>query len=188
MGGNKSRRHKQSKRSQQPTAAVTGNWYRRLALGWKILIFAVGVPGLYIGIVGALPKVSVTAGQTFGAHHPLAFPLVISNDGNLAVHSVELRCIVNEFLTSDNVLISNSESTNLSSIHIGDLAAGGTTTEFCGDIPVGGPTNPPRYKRARVIVNLSFRPDFLPWRKVRSFTFRGAVSEDGQLHWLKTSN
>jgi hypothetical protein len=184
MRGNKRTKHRKTKRSKQPKQEEASNWYTRLALGWRILIFALGVPGLYLGILGLLPKVSVTPGELVRDYDPFSVPFVVSNDGPLPMHDVQTSCGL-ESLMQGNLRVSRIEMRPQSEFRfLGDLGSGGRATTFCGGFIIA-PNTP---KEAKLSVQVSFRPDFLPFHTSHTFFFRSITDRDGRLRYIENPN
>ena len=152
------------------------HWFRALPVIGRGLIFAIGVPGLYVGVLSVLPRISVTAGDALlNSHFPLSFPFVISNDGYLDVHGVDVFCGINKLSSVDNVDVFDFEVGSPSNFNIGDLGAGGRATTFCGPTTFGFEGT--KYKNSHLTLVLSYRPDFLPWRYSKKHFFTGLGDE-----------
>src|SRR5437868_1528352 len=91
------------KRSSKPPPKGTMRWIVALPVLWKIVIFGLGLPGLYIGILNALPRVSVTPQENIHPNEPLLAPFIISNDGWLDLHSVSFLCNVDYLGTNRDI-------------------------------------------------------------------------------------
>ncbi len=175
-----------NKKTRRPTRRKT-SWFARLPKIWQVVIFVLGVPGLYVGVLSVLPRVSVAVGDVLQPSQPLSFPLSISNDGFLDVHSVRITCSIERLVNSEhavihNVTVSGSDGT----FDVGDLGPNGRATTFC--TPGAFVSERGHLTEGHVVVLLSFRPDFLPWHTSKAFYFRGTTGENDSFRWVPTSN
>jgi hypothetical protein len=173
---------------QRPTLIhKLGHWFRGLPAVGRGVIFAIGVPGLYVGVLSALPRTSVTAGDALlNSHFPLSFPFVVSNEGYLDVHQVNVFCAIDKLSSADAVDVIGFEVQTPSNLNIGDLGAGGRATTFCGPTAFGFKGT--KFQKGHLTLVLSYRPDFLPWRQSKKHFFTGLADEEGKLHWVESSN
>lgn len=166
-----------------PAQKERANWFLTI-LKW--LFFCLGVPGLYVGILSVLPRVLVTPQESLEIHEPLATPFIVSNDGYLDVHSVTFDCNVDILEGFNGNVIQNSAMVAPASISLlGDISAGGRATAFCGE-PIGGQSSE-GFRRAHITVSVTFRPDFLPWTKIKTFRFLGLMEENKAVRWTPVS-
>jgi hypothetical protein len=152
---------------------------------WKWLLFLLGIPGLYIGIVCVVPVLTIEPQSALHANEPFHFPVRVSNTGYIGANSVKLQCNI------DKAIVNHSSFTNLlfhdaPDIPLGDIGRGGFTSTFCmGAIGIGPPTV---LNDAHITITLRFRPDLLPFTIRRRFFLSGFTDDNQQVHWLVTSN
>jgi hypothetical protein len=163
MVGSRRSNSKPRKSRPRPRPTAAGNWYKRIALGWRSLAFVLGIPILYVGVFSLLPQISVTPGEPLYDRAPLSFPILVENDGQLPVHSVRAECLVHELVDSHSNKIVESEISGYDLMEIGDLGRGGRANVFCGGPSGAFRMNPP-FGGAHISLTISFRPDWLPWR------------------------
>jgi|HubBroStandDraft_1064217.scaffolds.fasta_scaffold193503_2 hypothetical protein len=58
----------------------------------KVLIFVIGIPGILVGILQLLPRVSVVPQDPLDARNPFLAPFVISNDGYVTLYNLQSFC------------------------------------------------------------------------------------------------
>jgi hypothetical protein len=168
--------HKSHKARATPHPKETQSWIKKIPTIWRALIFLVGLPGLYVGILSALPRISVSPSEELRKYDPLSAPFVISNDGFLAIHSVNMPCRIDHYLGSPRRMMSNvTLGDNLVDDEIGP---DGRSTHFCNAI-----VQDSAIKELIVTTTVLFRPDFLPWTTSRNFHFKGHKSDDGIMRW-----
>jgi hypothetical protein len=173
--------HKQIKKQLKKNRP---NWVARIPKVWQAVIFILGVPGIYVGILSILPRVSVSPGELLRSSQPLSVPLVVSNDGVLDIHDAKLFCAIDRIVDEKHLSLEAAIADNSDTFELGDIGSDGRATTFCVNaIGFGAPI-----LEAHIIVLLSFRPDFLPWRTDRHFHFRGTSGENKSFHWVPTSN
>jgi hypothetical protein len=168
---------------KQSPSKQTG-WIARIPKIWQAVIFVLGIPGLYVGILSILPRVSVTPGDLLHSGQPLSFPMVVSNDGVLYIHDAKISCIIDSVVDENHAtMIGGGTDTN--TFQLGDIGPGGRATTFCLPNLIGF-SRP--LAEGHIVASLYFRPDFLPWRTVRHFQFRGTAGDNHSFHWVQTSN
>jgi hypothetical protein len=173
--------HKQIKKQHQKKQA---SWTARIPKIWQVAIFILGVPGIYVGILSILPRVSVSPGELLQSSQPLSVPLIISNDGVLDIHDAELACAIDRIVDEHHSSVEGAIAHNSNTFELGDIGPDGRATTFCVNaIGFSAPI-----VEGHMVVLLSFRPDFLPWRTSRHFHFRGTSGESKSFHWVQTSN
>jgi hypothetical protein len=152
------------------------NWITRISTLWRLILFLVGIPGLYGGILSVLPRVSVSPSEELKKYDPLSSPFVIANDRFLSIYSVNMACTVDHLLLSNGTrIVGASIREDLTDDEIGP---DGRTTRFCKIT-----TPDPKMKEAIITTTVRFRPEFLPWTTTRAFRLRGYPSDDGVMHW-----
>jgi hypothetical protein len=163
------------KQRSQEHLWLTDNRKSRLLTTGKVLVFLVGIPGLYVGILSVLPRISITPQEPLQRHEPFSAPFIISNDGYSTVHTINLTCSLDSVLDTHRNRYTNV--TTPSSQNIDYLAAGGRSTFDC---PVGNL----QILEADFSIIVSFRPDFLPWHKIEIFHFRARIADNGSVRWF----
>lgn len=141
-----------------------------------MILFLIGVPGLYVGILSILPRVSVSPGEELKKYDPLSAPFVISNDGYLTIHSVNMPCTIDHLLLSSGDRVVGT--TTGDGLVDDEIAPDGRSTHFCS---ITAPD--PKMKEVILTTTVLFRPDFLPWKTSKVSHFRGFPGEDGVMHW-----
>jgi hypothetical protein len=162
------------------------NWIARIPPIWRAVIFVLGVPGLYVGILSLLPRISVNLGDPLRSGQPLSTPILVSNDGILSIHDAYLMCVIDSLKFDNGNVVAYSASGQMAGdpYQLGDLGPNGRATTFCGP----DPGSHGKIIEGHVVLLVSFRPDFLPWRTTREFHVRGVISENNSFHWVQTSN
>jgi hypothetical protein len=146
--------------------AKTRNWFERIPLVWRVIIFLIGVPSLYVGIVSILPRISVTPSEELNKYDPFSAPFIISNDGYIAIHSVNMPCTIDHLLLSSQTSMTNATASD--DVFDDTLEPDGRSTHFCHMQITDAKT-----KEVIITLTVSFRPDFYPWTTIRKFHFRG---------------
>ncbi len=185
MSGKRRRKHKLPKRAQPRPSGVVRNWYKHLGFGWKVLIFALGMPSLYIGCVSMSSRVSLTPGDVLRAKDPLSSPIIVSNEGYLPIHDAMATCLVKRIVAANGATVTDAVIGGDSAEQfVGDLGIGGKTTISCsGDGSSVFSMGTDKYIAADIGIVLSYRPDFFPWHRHKSFNFHARISDDGKIHW-----
>jgi hypothetical protein len=161
----------------------------RLSRVGKVVLFLLGVPGIYIGILSALPRVSVSSPSSLDPSDPFASAFVISNDGYLDLYDVKFRCfpdVLNDFGSHIKVEM-NEKPIDWGGISNDQMAASQISpnkraTILC-PFPfklLGGPIS-----RGTLRIAVHFRPEWLPWRVRRVTKFVLAKDASGQFRWLE---
>jgi hypothetical protein len=176
MSKRKPKARKADKATKLLAQAEIGNWLTRISTFWKVILFLVGIPGVYIGVLSVFPRVSVSPSEELKKYDPLSSPFVITNDGYLSIYSVNMNCSVNHLLLSSGARIVNVSA--LDNLTDDEIGPDGRSTRFCKIT-----TPDPKMKEVIVTLTVVFRPEFLPWRTSRAFHFRGYPSDDGVMHW-----
>jgi hypothetical protein len=155
-------------------------WLASVSLFWKVAFFLIGLPGIYVGVLSALPRVSVNVSELLDSRDPLSALISVNNDGYLTINSVQARCMASDLVDVHDNHIHNAAAST-SDWFLGNISPDGrVTTSFSGYIELAGPL-----KRAAMTIIVSYRPDFVWWRKSQEFHFRGVTDQDGKLHWTQ---
>jgi hypothetical protein len=149
---------------------------KRIPIFWGVIVFVIGLAGFYVGILSIVPRLSVSHSEELKQYDPFSVPFVITNDGYLPIHSVNMACSI------DHMLLSSGSSfvgvvTN-DSMEDAEISPGGHSTHFC---PVSA--RDPGMQEIIITATISFRPDLWPWRTSKQFHFRGYKGDDGVMHW-----
>jgi len=80
---------RQLEKKEQEAQRRKSPLYKRL---FSIVVFVLGVPGLIVGILSLLPRLSVVAQDPLDDHNPFLAPFVISNDGILSLYNLQAFC------------------------------------------------------------------------------------------------
>jgi hypothetical protein len=152
----------------------------------KIVLFALGIPGLYLGLVSVLPRISIASGEPLDTKQPATFPLFISNDGYLDVDDAKMDCLLDRLSADNGVNLLGNRLHTPYQFEIGDLAMGGHTTTICGVNAIGFGAGR-KFEGGHMTIVLSFRPAFSFWHITRQYFFTGMPTEQGQLRWFESS-
>jgi hypothetical protein len=178
------RRLRKKERRGKKIAAKKFNWFDNLAPAWKVIIFVLGLPGLYIGIISMLPRLGVLPQAELDPADPFSVPIQVSNDGYLTIHITDVRCSLDHVLTKDR-----SSFTDLWSARAGlpenyqfDLEPGGQAIHFCGFTVANT-----KLLEAFIHIEVDFTTAFLPWKLAKKFPFRGYADSNGTVRWLPGS-
>lgn len=176
MSKRKRQARKQIQRQQSPATPETRSWITRASGVWRVLIFLIGIPGLYVGVLSVFPRVSVSPNEQLKKYDPLSSPFIITNEGFLSIYSVSMTCKVDHLLLSTaSQLVGVSFADGVVDDEVGP---DGRITRFCKVT-----TPDPKMKEVIISMIVRFRPEFLPWTTTRAFHFRGYPSDDGTMHW-----
>ena len=152
-------------------------WFSRF---WKLIVATSVVLCTIVSFLSLTPNISVSTSQSLDPKDPLATPFVITNNGPLPVHDVEILFGINKMTTPPPM---NQTILNLSLGYakppIPTLKARETMTFWCP--PVFKFKDPINYGDISVLV--SYRPDFLFWRKTVPYRFVTLRSKEGTIFW-----
>lgn len=145
-----------------------------------ISVFATlfGVWAAYIGYIA--PKLSVDAAGSVRPDDPMGTTLELTNEGYLSIYDVtpvcQLQSVGNEEFKVHDVATTSAE------YPAQELSAGHKMTLPCtnsavltGDVPAD--------LRASIIVEIEFRPSFLPWHRHEHFPVEATRTSDGRWLW-----
>jgi hypothetical protein len=178
------KQNRRKRRKELPKPEASRSWFSRIPLIGRVTFFVIGLPSLYVGLLSVLPRISVAPQENLRSADPLTAPFVVANDGYVDVHAVVFQCVIDVLETPRHNLIQNSVALPTQDIYqLGDIAAGGSTTSFCGHAIA----TPEGFIKAHVTMNVFFRPDFLLWRTSKSFHFQGIMNEKGAIRWMPSS-
>jgi hypothetical protein len=152
----------------------------------RILVFAVGIPGLYVGILSTLPRLAIHPQSSLNLSNPFATPFAISNEGYLEIHDIKASCVYLDIAGSDG---SRIESIGPLSKERGGFFSNSMNTDVLEPtVPLTitcpfpfaflGPIT-----HANIIITVTYRPDFLPFTFQKHKHFVSATSSDGHLQW-----
>lgn len=150
----------------------------------KWLIFALGVPGLYIGLVSVLPSVAIDPQDLVRKGEPFSFPIRVSNTGYMGVNSVHLQCFIDK-ASFGNVQFTDILAHEPVDFPLGDIGRGGYTTTGCA-VPRNLQPNGD-FKQGHITIVLTFRPDFSPFKTYRKFYLTALADDAAHAHWVVSS-
>jgi hypothetical protein len=161
-------------------------WRKHLLSVKGIILFLIGVPGLYIGILSALPRISVSPQSSLNPSDAFATRFVISNDGYLDLYEIKFACVLIEV-----DLVNGSKI--LTPGPYGDKLGGFTTNSMAADViePTRKATIacpypiPVAITKGDIIVSVSYRPEWLPFRRQTHVRFVTEKAADGNLNWFE---
>ncbi len=76
---------RQLAKEQQKKKPNSGRWL-------KVVLFLLGIPGIYIGTLNLLPKIAISALSSLNPSDPFATPFEISNVGYIDLYDVRFWC------------------------------------------------------------------------------------------------
>src|SRR4051794_12261048 len=126
------------------------------------------------------PSLSVSSLAALNRSDPLSTPFTILNNGRLTAHHVQAKCSVIQAVDPNGKEISGLPAADAKTENLGDLHSKETATLPCSLASASG---------ARPIISasgtieVSYRPDFYPWRVEKRLGFITARGPDGELHW-----
>jgi hypothetical protein len=165
---------------EQPTPPRT-RW--RVA---KTLLFVIGIPGIVAGVLTLLPRASISAGEPLIPDDPFSAPFEVANDGYVDLNDVTFSCLPKEVDTDNFWVVKGGDNLGLTetTFNVGTLGPDGRTTLRCGfsrffDFKGANIT------KAHIAMRLTFRPEWMPWR--RSITRDFILTKDNSNHfrWLQ---
>jgi hypothetical protein len=153
-----------------------------IAITWKLIVGTVSGVGLLLGLVTAilslLPRLSVSNLESLDPDDPFSTPFVVSNDGVLGINDVVLSCILVRLESAtQHWAVEGFRSVGYAPT-IPRLDPGEQGTAPCN------PAVGLKASAADIEVVVSYRPDYVPWKKERPFRFVTVSSKDGKLHWI----
>jgi hypothetical protein len=157
----------------------------------KVFLFLVGVPGIVVGILSLLPRASVSPNDPLDPSTPFSSPFVVSNDGYAELYDVTFYCTPVRIETTGHQIIASNDKPGAesgvqdTSVKVGTLGRDGQTSVYC-PIPFFFRGLDP-IAAAHIRITLSFRPEWLFWRRTISSDFVLARDHSGQPRWLHTS-
>jgi hypothetical protein len=173
-----------SPKRKEPTEPSA--WKKSLLSVKGIILFLIGVPGIYVGILSALPRISVSPQSSLNPSDAFATPFGISNDGYLDLYDVKFACVLIEVdLVSGSKIVTPGP--------YGDKLGGFTTNSMAADVieptrkaTITCPSPVPlAITKGDIIVSVSYRPEWLPFRRQKHIRFVTARAADGNLNWFE---
>lgn len=175
----KSRRKKRSERTnKKPSTQLRLHPLKWLKHFWKSIVFVSVVLTILVSFLSLSPSVTVALSQTLDLKDPMATPFVITNESLLPIHSVEILCGINKIYSSTMNSGVEKLSLGYAKPPISILYHKEQNTFLC----------PPTFKFKNPIdigditVDISYRPDFLFWRKNHSSRFVTGKDSSGIVH------
>ncbi len=162
--------HKQRHEKAPTNKVKRRSWITGIPAVWRALIFLIGVPSLYAGVVALLPRVSVVPSERLDRTNAFSTPFVIGNDGLFTMYSVNMPCKIDHMVERGNYFNGIIED-NL----VDDISPNGHTTHFC-PIVVRTPI-----REVIITVSVTFKQEFIRW--TRTFHFKGYRGDDGVMRW-----
>mgnify|MGYP001606538882 CR=1 FL=1 len=147
---------------------------------WKLIVGVSVILGIIVSLLSFASNISVSTSQSLDPKDPLSMPFVITNNGPLPIHNVEILFGINKMTTPPPM---NQTILNLNLGYakppIPVLKAHETMTFWC----------PPIFKFrypinfADISVLVSYRPNFLFWRKTVPYRFVTVSNREGITNW-----
>jgi hypothetical protein len=151
------------------------------------VLYIVGIPGIIVAILTLLPRASVSPDELHNPSDPFSAPFIVANDGYVDLNDVTFTCSPVKVLSSRQWEIRADDGAGFSdaSFNVGTLGPDGRTTVFCNltrFISVGP------IQDAHIRIILSFRPEWLPFRRSIKRDFVLSKDASGHFHWLHSSD
>jgi hypothetical protein len=146
----------------------------------RIAAFLVGLIGLIAAVLGIdsyiSSRISVLPESPIDPSDSFSTPFKISNDGWLTINDVQVNCHYEKVL--------DVHENTLSDIGVGgykfkELKANHPLTVQCHTVHLDSP-----FRTGDIIIEVSHRPSFIPWRKEERFKYHIERGSDGVLHWM----
>jgi hypothetical protein len=151
---------------------------------WKVPVSVVVFLSTVAGALTLIPRISIQASGSLRPNDPMGTAFVITNNGLLPIHNVEIDCHVNRLTTKDGLVLENMRAGNLPRSHADLLSPGAQMTTPCANA-VTGASNA---DEATMTVVARFRPDFV-WRtRTQQFPMHAERTTDGQWIWQYIAN
>jgi hypothetical protein len=147
---------------------------------WKLIVVFSVVLGIIVSFLSLTPNIAVSTSQSLDPKDPLATPFVITNNGLLPIHSVEILFGINTITTPPpwNQTVKNL-SLGYAKPPLAVLDAHEPKTFWCPQaIKFPVPIN-----LGDIAILVSYRPTFLFWRKKAERRFVTEKSQDGTIYW-----
>jgi hypothetical protein len=156
------------------------------ARAWKYLGALITVFSLYTSAPALITRLSINPSSSLDPADALSTPFAVSNDGNYDLHEVKYACVYIDLTLRSGSKISTPGP-------YGDWLGGFTTNLMATDIleptvkrniqcPTGG-FGP--ITQGNIIVIVSYRPSWWPFRYQKHKHFVTARAADGSLVWLE---
>ncbi len=154
----------------------------------KVALFLLGIPGLYIGALNLLPKIAVSPLSSLNPSDPFGTPFEISNIGYTNLNDVKFLCSYKDVEESygSKILTPGTDEETTGGFTTNSLAAerldrGRKATIMCPfPFKFPGPII-----KADILLVVSFRPEWLGWKKYHVRRFTLAKDAAGQFHWFE---
>jgi hypothetical protein len=171
----KGKQHKRSKgrRSHTPPLKPTK---RRLG---QFLGGIATVATLVIGAYAFYPRISVLPDMPLDTANAFSAPFVISNVGRLEIFDVRCICVVNRLVDVSRNILTDIQSSN-PSMTARSIKPEEAKTVIC---PIGIP--PRMVREASILIRVSFRPSFWPFKQTDQFRFDALRESNGQVRWTR---
>ena len=173
------RRKERPAPAPQPKKPVNTGKIVRTSLRWakRLSAFFLASLGLATGYLSLIPRLSVSQDHPLNVNDPFSTPFILSNDGPLGINALELSCLIIDAKGKGAEIQNINMSMGLA---IKRMEPGERATIPCTPAPASLGV-PLESGDAAVIV--TFRPDFVFWKKLRAFRFTTLLSSDGHLYW-----
>lgn len=174
-------RKRKNNRNQPPPLKRRSRFLLSVSRFWKLFVGVSVILGIIVSLLSLAPNISVSTSQSLDPKDPLSTPFIITNNGPLPIHNVEILFGINKMTTPPpmNQTISTL-SLGYAKPPIPVLKAHETMTFWC----------PPVFKFSRDPINfadisvlVSYRPDFFFWRKTAPYRFVTISNKEGITNW-----
>ena len=172
---------RQLAKEQQKKKPNYGRWL-------KVVLFFLGIPGIYIGALNLVPKFSISPLSSLNPSDPFATPFEISNNGYIDLYDVRFLCSYKdvESIYGSKILTPGADEETTGgftsdSLAVEHLDRGRKATITCPfPFVLPGPIS-----KADIRIVISFRPEWLLWKKHHVNRFTMAKDAAGQFRWFE---
>jgi len=154
---------------------------------WKTLLEGFGIFATIVGILAAilafLPKLSVGVSGSLEPANPVKSVFFLSNDGQLPVYDIMVKCNFPKVKYFDGSGIDSSPDSGFifPESRANMLSPGHTMTLPCAHSL--GFKRPEYLTEAEITIIVDFRPDYIWWHKRAVFPWRGEKAANGNWIW-----
>ena len=170
------RRERTPKISQEPQQILRPKWIDR---PWRLIVAVSVILTIIVSFLSLSPSIVVLPAQPLDIKDPMTTPFVVTNESLLPIHSVEILCGVNKVYSSKMTSGVESLSLGYAKPPISIILHKEQETFFIP--PIFNFKAP--IDTGDITVDISYRPDFLFWRKHHSIRFVTVKDSSGIVRW-----
>ncbi|MDQ3714403.1 MAG: hypothetical protein M3388_19610 [Acidobacteriota bacterium] len=145
---------------------------------WKILSIVALLVGLVSSLLVFASRVSVSSSSPLNPSDPFSTPFYVSNDGLFAIYDVTFYCNFRDVTFFEGGSISGISVRGSDPLIPSIEASERATTKCLLTYPDAN-----RNDHGDIVVVVSYKPKFLPYRKERKFRFVMEQGSDKQWRW-----